>query len=107
MEFRLKSWSVEWVAMTLRTITPEHRDFEEIKIDIPYRPILGGVGANVRQAIGAANFGQWLDLDRLLVKLWESHSTRPKVVSTTSTCTGDFIGCLLPEVMRSGILDLV
>jgi hypothetical protein len=93
--------------MTLRTITPEHRDFRQIEIHIPYYLILPGDSVNVRQAIGAANFGQWLDLDRLLVKLWESHSIRPKIVPMEMTGTGDFVECLLPEVMRSGILDLV
>jgi hypothetical protein len=105
--FRLTSWSIERVATALQTITAEHQDFRQIKIYIPYCLTLHGVGANVRPAIGTANFGQWLDLDRLLVKLWESHSIRPKVICTTRTEKGDCVGCLLPEITRRGILDLV
>jgi hypothetical protein len=110
VDIRLNSWSVEWIVMALRTITPKHRDLRQITIRIPYCFALLDVGINVRQNIGAAYFEQWLDLDRLLVQFWESHSIQPTVICGMrigGEGTGDCIGCLLPEAMRRGIFDLV
>jgi hypothetical protein len=101
--FRLNWWTIGWVATTLQAITPKHRDFRHIKIRIPYCPTFLRAGANIRQTVGEANYMQWLDLDRLLIQLWESRAVRPQVVCTTADC----LGCLLPEVTKSGIVDFV
>ena len=71
-----------------------------------YRSAVAGPGANVRQAIGEANFEQWLNLDRLLVQFWESRSIRPKVVCAKLREGRDWAGCLLPEITGRGIIDL-
>jgi len=51
---------------------------------------------------------EWLDLDSLLVRVWESRSIRPCVIRTLNWVndTGDCIGSLLPEMMRRGMIDL-
>ena len=101
--FHLNSWTVGWVVTTLQTITPKHRDFRQLRIDIPYCPTFLSAGANVKQTIGEANYAQWSDLDRLLIQLWESRAVRPQVACLMA----DDPGCLLPEGMKNGIVDFV
>ena len=77
---------------------------------MPYHLLCGSTGSVVRHAIGETMFGQWLDLGRLLVRLWESHLIRRKVVCTTrmgERGTIGHVGCLLPEATKVGIIDLV
>ena len=68
---------------------------------------------DVRRIIPEEDWGEWQDLDHLLVEFWESASIRPKVVRPTQVWGGwetiDYIGyrCLFPEAMKRGILDLV
>ena len=98
--------------MALQTITPQHCDLWQISICIPYQFDIHGAGANIRQTIGEATYEEWLDLDRLLVQLWESHSIRPKI---TYVCASqneekeaiDCVSCLLPEITERGIIYLV
>ena len=68
------------------------------------------IGADAEQTVGEANFKQWLNLDRLLVQVWESRSIRPKVIFTEQEGMSDMrdcMGCLLPEITKRGIIDLV
>lgn len=105
----MNSWHVGWVTTALQTIPPEHQDLRQISIHAPYH--LTEAGADVEQVIGEQIFWQWLDLDRLLVQLWEACSIRSKVVCTMLSKGGqdkrDCIGCLLPELTMRGIFDLV
>jgi len=102
--FETKSENVDWITTALRTITHEHRDFEQVSISVP------SIGADIRQVIGEAACRQWLDLDHLLVKFWESHSIHPAVKCRTPIGEGqDMMGCiglLMPEVVRKGIVHL-
>jgi hypothetical protein len=109
--FRLNWLRVQWVAAALKTISPEHRDLRQITIHIPYKSPITGADTDIRQAIGEADYVQWLNLDRLLVQLWESHSIRPKVAVPTEQAEGtesmrDHVGHLLPEITNRGIIDL-
>ena len=69
------------------------------------------VSSNIGWAIGDEFYGQWLELDRMLIQLWESRSIRPRVIRTVlakeEQCMRDCYGCLLPEMSKGGILDLV
>lgn len=69
------------------------------------------VGTNIRQTVGEATARQWLDLDHLLVELWESHSIRPKIgcvkLGEERQNVEYCVGCLLPEVTERGIIDVV
>jgi hypothetical protein len=62
--------------------------------------------------IGESNYRQWLELDHLLVQLWESHSIRPKVSYYAPPGKGGEVAngrvySLLPEVTSRGIADFV
>jgi hypothetical protein len=96
--------------MALHTITSKHRDLQQIVIMVPYHISIVGADSNAGKAIGEANFGQWLDLDRLLVQLWESRSVRPKIICVAHVKEGryvkDCVGRLLPEITGGGIIDL-
>ena len=107
MLVQLLSWSVQWVITTLHTITPKHRDLRQITIDLPGSSAVIGASADLGKAIGEEDFGQWLDLDRLLVQLWESHSIRPRVVYVEWNNMINGIRYLLPEITRRGIIHLI
>ena len=108
--FRPESKIVEWITRTLQTITPEHRDLRQISVYVPHHLTLFRVGANVRQYLGEASCGWWSNLDHLLVQFWEVRSIRPKVGRTSPEKRKNmefFIGCLLPEITKRGIVDPV
>ena len=112
MAFRLNSWSVKWVITALQTITPKHQDLQQITIHIPYYLTVAKVFADVRRAIGEAGYGQWLELDRLFVQVWESRSIRPKAVVCAMQVKEkedmrDCIGRLLPETTKGGIIGFI
>ena len=91
--------------MALRTITPTHRDFRQISIYVPHDSIFVNVDPIFRQIIGEPIRGQWLDLDRFLVKFLESRSAQIKIAHTTPTKEGEmseWMGCLLPEITKRG-----
>jgi hypothetical protein len=101
--------------MALRTITPKHRDLRQFSIFVPHGLIHGltiaGAGADVGQTTGEPVREEWSNLDRLLVRFWESHSIRPKVVCTREAEGGrdpmDCVGRLLVEIVEGGIIDRV
>jgi hypothetical protein len=95
---------VKWVTMALQTITPKHRDLRQITICLPHSFTFAVDLGNVREAIGEEDFEQWLDLDRLLVELWELRSIRPKVLAQGMS---GLVGCLFPEITKGGIIGLV
>ena len=109
--FKPISRSVKWITKTLKT-TLKLQDLREISIYLPYYVTATDVGADVRQGFEEEDWEEWLDLDRLLVQLWESNSIRPKVTRPTqmegARNTRDGVGyqCLLPEITKRGIIDL-
>jgi hypothetical protein len=110
--FLLTSWSsVEWIAMAFQTITPKHQDVQQISIHIPYYLAIDGADANIRGTIGEADYRQWLNLDRLLVRFWKSRLIQPKVIWITETGGDrnirDCLECLLPEVTGGGMVGLI
>ena len=111
MVFRPQSPAIAWVTAALQTITTEHRNLRSISIYAPFRFTQINPDANVRETIGGEIFDQWLDLDRLLVQFWESRSIRPNVVCTKvergNKNTRYCIGCVLPEVTKRGVIDLI
>jgi hypothetical protein len=86
---------------------PKFQDLQEISIYLP-DSVTNGVGADNGRIIVGEDFGEWLDLDRLLVQFWESSSIRPKVICMGLMDTEDSIGYqfLLPEITKRGIIDL-
>ena len=96
-----------WVTVALQTITPKHRDLRRISIHVHHS--LTDYGASVMDDLGEATFRKWLDLDRLLVQLWESRSIRPKVgcvrPAQVHQNTEYCIAALFPEITKRGIVD--
>jgi len=109
--FRLGSLKVGWVTLALQTVTPKHRDLRRITIDaLPYLTQCINVDLDIRTSIGEGVFGQWLDLDCLLVHLWESRSIRLRLIQTWKMGNGNVEVCiasLLPKMMKRGPIDLV
>ena len=109
--FRVKTLSVVWMTRVLRTIAPNHQNSHKISIRIleRHRPIADPTG--LKGTFEEPFYRQWMDLDRLLVKFWESRGIRPKVLYDVSenekeaTCKS--IGCLFPEITERGIIELV
>jgi len=88
--------------MALQTITSKHRDLQQISIYVPFH------FTSIRYQ---ETDRQWMDLDRLLVKLWESHAVRTKVmysaVREEKKAVCEYLGGLLPEMTEKGIIELV
>ena len=96
-----------WVIRTLRTVTQNHRELEWITLSV-----LSSWGLSnrndVRGAVEETTYLAWLELDRLLAQLHESHSIRLKVLyDVDESRERRRMKVLLPEVMTRGIADLV
>ena len=105
---RPRSLGVKWITMALQATIPGHRELRKFSIHLRY--ILTFLDFDVMKQ--STDYGEWLDLDRLLVQFWEPRSTRPKVVCTTwdghpRRDLRGFTACLLPELTKRGIIDLV
>jgi hypothetical protein len=87
--------------MGLQTITPRHRDLQQISIYIPFQ-----FSINIEEPIAIVSRGEWSDLDRLFIQLWEWHSIRPKFIPMNTRVTGDQIRFLFPEITKRGIIDI-
>ena len=101
------SLNVEWVALTLQSITPRHRGFQHVCIQLPHEGP-PSVEASVNESIGEVAHRRWLALDHVLVQLWESHSIRLTCIWPGGQRErGNLTGCLLPEATKRGIVKLV
>ena len=100
-----------WVSAMLRTITSNNRNLQQISLHT------SGIHYSVSPIYFAIFNGEnawqgWLELDRILARLRESHSTQLKIsygvisswddVQTARSC----MEALLPEVTR-GMVELV
>ena len=109
--------SPQWVAMTLRTITRKHRNLQQISLNARWESYIrlidsGNDPTNLRNAIGETLYQGWLELDEVLVQLWESHSVRSEVVydACREICgrkAGRRVENLLSGAMARGIVHLV
>ena len=77
-------WAPQWVAATLRTITHNHRNLQQISLETPWEiyaeSLNAGDPVNFMSAMGETVYKGWLELDEVLVQLWESHSIRSELV---------------------------
>ena len=107
--FQVVSLSVDWLTRTLQTITPEHRELQEIAICLPSYLAVLPLATSVEQVIGEENLREWSGLDHILVQFWESGPVRPKVMRVVSEGggwqRGDCIRSMLPETTK--LLGLV
>ena len=104
--FRHRTLDVGWITMALETITSKQWDFQEISIYVRRSLIVTGDPKSVRQTVGEEVYGEWADLDHLLVQFLESRTVRTKVIYDVKGACGD-IGGLLPEMMARGIIESV
>jgi hypothetical protein len=105
-----------WVAKTLRAIARSHKDLQRISLHAPFlldAPEFNPAKpANFRHVMGEAAYAGWLELDRLLIQLWESCSIHPEVHYSTpqSVSEENAIGCmksLFPEATARGSIRLI
>jgi hypothetical protein len=102
--FWFNELDIPWIANTLHTITPGHRDLQKILIYAPYH-----TDKRV-QLISSEIHRQWKDLDCLLLQLWESHAVRTKVVYVgrkEGEVQQRLVTILLPGVTRKKVIELV
>jgi len=103
----MDSSDIEWVTIVLQTITPKHRDFRQISISMFYLSIFVLLGAETAiREVEEQTIEQWLELDRLLVQLWEPYSIPPKILCCAGETAHDLIGRLLPETTGGGTVNL-
>jgi hypothetical protein len=109
-----------WIIPTLRTLTPAHKNFQQISLDVSlisfHRLEVENMdamdSAGFKDAIGEAVCRGYLELDLLLAQLWESHSIHPEVTFAVQqwvdlTRARSLVESLLPEVSKRGIVDLI
>ena len=95
-----------FITMALQTITPDHRNFQQLSISA-YKILKNPDPTSIKDEIGEADYLAWLELDCFLAQLHELHSVRPKVLfrgddEIARSCAE----WLFPEAMTGGIVDL-
>ena len=106
----------KWITASLRTITHNHRNFQRVSIVDPEllyhsSPLWPANPAGIIHVVGETAYREWLELDRLLTKLSESHSIRPEVLynllpSMDRKWANDLVESLLPELTMRGLARL-
>ena len=95
-----------WLINTLRTVTRDHKELEEITLDMRWEYDSDQEG--IMDAVGEAGYQEWLEVDHLLIQLCESHSIR---LSLGLDAMGEDEerspwNILLPGVMARRVVDL-
>lgn len=105
----------QWVSDTLRTIAPSNGNLQQISLSAPYviftLSFRSVDPATLPRVLGETTCREWLELDRLLVLLWETHSIRLKILYLGSfrvdrPSARKCMDSLFPEVTTRGIADL-
>ena len=105
--FQILLLGVGWIAQALKTITHHHRDFRQISF------IMSDVRSLSRVDIGQATsdpaFGQWSELDRLLIEFWDTRSIHLSVSYSTLgekwRKMDQLVKGLLPEMAKRGLIN--
>jgi hypothetical protein len=103
------------VVATLRTVTDDHRNLQHILLDafdvlIAPHPNYSDPESFVRAI--EASYREWLELDHLLVGLWQVHSIRVKFKYEVLASIGGKVSrlcveSLLPQLTARGVVELV
>ena len=104
--FRCETLRVRWIVVALETITSNHRDFQGISIYIPRFLVATGDPESIRRAVGEEIYGEWADLDHLLVRFLESCAVHTRIVYDEAAGGCKCMGGLLPEMMARGIIEV-
>lgn len=106
--FRFNRLHVIWVTESLKTITTEHNDLQQISIYIPFclDKFFGRLAARA-----SGTHQQWKELDKVLVQLWESRAIHAKVICNAKERRREdmceFIEGRLPEMRRKRGIQVV
>jgi len=95
-----------WVIRAPETIAFQHRNLQQTPTHTPR-----ALSYTLRENGVAELIEGGPNLDRLLVRFWDSYSIRPKVIyprkNNVKRTTRDWVGDLLPEITKRGIIDIV
>lgn len=91
VEFHGGSVSIRWIIATLQSGKP--KSLQRIVVHVY------GISSDEAGEMGH----EWQDLDRLLLRLWTSHSILPKV-TCASRLEGSIAQRLLPELANRGVV---
>lgn len=108
--FHPEELNTSWVAMTLKTITSEHRDLQKVLIHCFGISDYGDGQTNARTTIGDESHGDWIDLDRTLMQVWESLAVCTEISYFSRgkrKRARNFMEHLFPETTKRGIVKLV
>lgn len=99
---------ITWITTALKTITSEHTALQWISIHFLF--IQSEQLSDVGEFEGDEVYRQWMDLDSILVHLWELRACRTKAVldgKSGGETTYGYIEGVLPEMTKRGLIDLV
>ena len=108
LKLHFQDLAVAWIASTLKTITSKHMDLREVLIT--GQALFSSTDWSTNAAaVGDSTRTQWVDLERIIIQLWESHSVRTKVkyYSMRREESNELMRDLLPEATRKGVVELV
>ena len=86
---------VEWIVMALQTVESENLREIIINLDAP----------TSGHPLDGMDHQEWVDLDRLLLQFWNSHSIRPKV-HYLKRHLNNYTPILFTELTIRGLLDV-
>ena len=107
--FRFPEDCVVWVTKALKTITSSaHRNLEEVSIYVRLGAASVDDLVNARRA-GEATYRQWMELDALLVQIWEARAVGIRAIYSAGRReeAREYLEGLLPEATRKGAAELV
>ena len=105
----------QWITAALQTVTHDHRNLRRVSIlvsEMLHAHNSRSIdSSNIIHAIGETTYRAWLELDRLLAQLSESHSIRPEIlcdvpVSVYMKEARGSMEILLPELMKRGLVEV-
>jgi hypothetical protein len=105
----------QWIAASLQTITRNHTNLQRVSTaahDLLYHTyFIGSTPANIIPAAEAIYRG-WSELDHILARLWESHSTHLEIRYGIPVLMGAerarrFMESFLPELTKRGLPELI
>ena len=111
VQFWCGQLSAEWIVMTLQTVTHKHRDLQRILFHIPYYHTIGVPSTGIRkQSEKLRTNGGWTSTG------WSSGSgsciqfaqrSRTLMGRRMGGREGGIVSCLLLEITKRGVIDLV
>ena len=107
--FQFQNFRHAWVAMALQTLTTKHTDFRKVTILMPLIRS-SFILSSIRPILGEKFYNQWMDLDRVLIRLWESNAIHVQVTYCAEIGGGwssEYIESLFPEMKKRGLLEMV